>query len=113
MLNDREKKLPENHPVVMELINPLGQTYKKMTKNNGQLGLYTFNIPTEVSDPTGSWLVNIQVGGSTFSKRLRIETIKPNRLKIDLKLPNQLVYGNQTSSLHTEWLNGSKAHEQK
>ncbi len=113
MLNDREKTLPENHPVVMELINPLGQTYKKMTKNNGQLGLYTFNIPTEVSDPTGSWLVNIQVGGTTFSKRLRIETIKPNRLKIDLKLPNQLVYGNQTSSLHTEWLNGSKAHEQK
>lgn len=113
MLNDREKSLPENHPVVMELVNPLGQTYRKMTKNNGQMGIYTFNIPTEPSDLTGSWLVNVQVGGTVFSKRIRIETIKPNRLKIDLKLPKELTYGEVYSPLHTEWLNGSKAHNQK
>lgn len=113
MLNDREKTLPETHPVVMELSNPLGQLYKKMTKSKGQCGLYTFSIPTDPSVPTGSWLVNIQVGGTTFSKYLRVETIKPNRLKIDLKLPKVLNYGHQACKLHTEWMNGSKTHNLK
>lgn len=113
MLNDREKTLPENHPVVLELTNPLGQSYCKMTKTTGVLGIYSFAVPTNVSDPTGSWLATIQVGGTSFSKRLRVETIKPNRLKIDLKLPNMLVAGEQRIPLHTEWLNGGTTHNLK
>lgn len=113
MLNDREKKLPENHPVVLEMTNPLGQSYCKMTKNTGICGIYTFAIPTNTSDPTGSWLATIQVGGTSFSKRLRIETIKPNRLKIDLQLPKMLYAGKQSLPLHTEWLNGGATHNLK
>ena len=108
MVNDKGNTLPEDHPVVMELSTPLGQLYKKMTKNKGQHGLYTFSIPTDPSVPTGSWLANIQVGGQSFSKYLRVETIKPNRLKIDLKLPDHLNYGSQYHKLHTEWMTGSK-----
>lgn len=108
MINDKGNTLPKDHPVVMTLSTPLGQLYKKMTKNNGQHGLYTFSVPTDPSVPTGSWLANFQVGGLTFSKYLRVETIKPNRLKIDLKLPNYLKYGSQICNLHTEWMTGSK-----
>lgn len=110
MLNDREKTLPENHPVVLEMTNPLGQSYCKMIKTSGICGIYSFAIPTSESDPTGSWLATIQVGGTSFSKRLRIETVKPNRLKIDLQLPKMLVSGNQTLPLHTEWLTGGATH---
>lgn len=113
MLNDREKTLPENHPVVMEMTNPLGQSYCKMTKTSGICGVYSFAIPTSESDPTGSWLATIQVGGTSFSKRLRVETVKPNRLKIDLQLPKMLVSGNQSLPLHTEWLTGGATHNLK
>ncbi|MCQ2608653.1 MAG: MG2 domain-containing protein [Bacteroidales bacterium] len=113
MLNDKEKTLPENHPVVLEVSNPLGQKYTKQTKTKGVCGIYTFEIPIDESAPTGSWLATIQVGGSSFNKRLRIETIKPNRLKIDLNLPKMLVAGNQTASLYSEWLTGGSTHNLK
>lgn len=113
MLNDRENKLPENHPVTMELSNPLGQMYKRKTLNKGVCGLYSFVVPTEATVPTGSWLMNVRVGGTVFSKRLRIETVKPNRLKIDLNLAELIGKGNNNFKLHTEWLNGSKARNLK
>lgn len=113
MLNDRENKLPENHPVTMELSNPLGQMYKKETQTKGVCGLYSFVVPTEASVLTGSWLINVNVGGTVFSKRLRIETVKPNRLKVNLKLDDLIKKGNNIFSLHTEWLNGSKARNLK
>ena len=84
MLNDRAKKLPANHPVVMELYNPLGQLYQRKTQTRGELGVYSFTMPTEPDAPTGAWNVNVNVGGVSFTKRLRVESIKPNRLKIDL-----------------------------
>ncbi len=113
ILNDRAKTLPENHPVVMEISNPLGQSYKSFTKTDGKMGVYAFAVPTEDNIVTGSWLVNVQVGGTTFSKRIRIETIKPNRLKINLSLPKELVEGAQVYDLQAEWLNGAKTHNLK
>ncbi len=113
MLNDREKTLPENHPVVFELSNPLGNTYKTMTRTEGKLGLYTFVVPTEASVPTGSWLATVKVGSVSFSKRLRIESIKPNRLKINLSLPDELSAGTQYCNLRSEWLNGGTSHDQR
>ena len=50
----------------------------------------TFDVPTQATDPTGLWNAYIKVGGTTFHKGLRIETIKPNRLKINLALPKIL-----------------------
>ena len=113
MLCDKEKTLPAKHPVSLELINPQGQVYRTMTKTVGALGLYTFSLPTEASVPTGSWLVNVRVGGATFSKRLRIETIKPNRLKIDFRLPHEVNSNGEEYKLHTEWLNGNATHNLK
>lgn len=86
MLNDRTKKLPASHPVVMELYNPLGQLYLRKTQTKGELGVCSFAMPTEPDAPTGAWNVKVDVGGVSFTKRLRVESIKPNRLKIDLSM---------------------------
>ena len=57
------------------------------------------------------WNAYVKVGGTAFHKSLRIETIKPNRLKITLALPTILqasskdVYAPLTSS----WLTGATA----
>ena len=46
MLNDRAKKLPANHPVVMELYNPLGQLYLRKTQTRGELGVDVYKRQT-------------------------------------------------------------------
>ncbi|MDR1623660.1 MAG: hypothetical protein LBS04_01635 [Tannerellaceae bacterium] len=115
MLNDKNNTLPKNHPVIMELFNPLGQSYLRKTQTNGELGLYSFAMPTESDAPTGAWNVNVQVGGVTFSKNVRIETIKPNRLKINLTLPDKPALRDEPVNipLHTEWLQGAVARNLK
>lgn len=115
MLNDRSGKLPANHPVVMELYNPLNQLYLRKTQTQSELGLYTFDMPTEPDAPTGAWNVNVNVGGVSFSKRLRIETIKPNRLKINLSMPEKVLLRGEPldADLHVAWLQGAVARNLK
>ena len=111
MLEDREKRIPDKHPVALEIYNPRGQFYTKMISTQGTNGFYTFAVPTQADDPTGLWNAYVKVGGTAFHKGLRIETIKPNRLKITLALPTILqasskdVYAPLTSS----WLTGATA----
>ena len=111
MLEDREKRIPDKHPVALEIYNPRGQFYTKMISTQGTNGFYTFAVPTQADDPTGLWNAYVKVGGTAFHKSLRIETIKPNRLKITLALPTILqasskdVYAPLTSS----WLTGATA----
>ena len=82
-----------------------------MISTQGTNGFYTFAVPTQADDPTGLWNAYVKVGGTAFHKSLRIETIKPNRLKITLALPTILqasskdVYAPLTSS----WLTGATA----
>lgn len=115
MLNDRTRKLPANHPVIMELYNPLGQLYLRKTQTEGELGLYSFDMPTEADAPTGAWNVNVNVGGVTFTKRLRIETIKPNRLKISLSMSEKTLLRGEPldARMHVEWLQGATARNLK
>ena len=111
MLEDRKKRIPDKHPVALEIYNPRGQFYTKMISTQGTNGFYTFAVPTQADDPTGLWNAYVKVGGTAFHKSLRIETIKPNRLKITLALPTILqasskdVYAPLTSS----WLTGATA----
>lgn len=115
ILEDREKRISDKHPVALEIYNPRGQFYTKMISTQGMNGFYTFDVPTLATDPTGLWNAYIKVGGTTFHKGLRIETIKPNRLKINLALPKTLqatdkdVYAPLTST----WLTGATASKLK
>lgn len=115
ILEDREKRIPDKHPVALEIYNPKGQFYTKMISTQGMNGFYTFDIPTQAGDPTGLWNAYIKVGGTTFHKGLRIETIKPNRLKINLTLPKilQSTDKNVTVPLASAWLTGATASKLK
>ncbi len=119
MLNDRTGKLPPNIPVVAELYDPMGQLYLRKTSTRGEMGLYSFEMPTEPDARTGAWRVQVDVGGATFTKRVRVETIKPNRLKIDFGFgERRLLLAPRDSvatmaDLHVEWLTGAVARRLK
>ncbi len=112
MLEDKQHLLPESHPVVFEIYNPKGQLFSRTTRTAGLDGFYSWAIATPPEAPTGNWNLVVKVGGTQFSRNLRIETVKPNRLKIDLKFDNERlsaanpqVQGHLTAA----WLHGAVA----
>jgi len=84
ILEDQLKTLPADHPVQFEFYNPSGQLYKQITRTSSVDGFYSFHTATTTSSPTGTWTAKVKVGGAVFQKNIKVETIMPNRLKIDL-----------------------------
>ncbi|MDR1782990.1 MAG: alpha-2-macroglobulin, partial [Dysgonamonadaceae bacterium] len=116
ILYDVENRIPANHPVTLELYNARGQFAGKFVNNEGTGGVYAFSAPTDATDPTGLWNAYVKVGGATFHKSLRIETVKPNRLKINLSLPEKLIEASAGSipvKISSSWLTGATAHNLK
>jgi len=112
ILEDKQENIPDNHPVVFELTNPQGQLYKRLLSSKGVNGFYNFSTATDKNVPTGLWNAEVKVGSVKFYKSIRIETIMPNRLKIEVNAgDNKLIQGNKPTkvSLHTQWLTGAIA----
>lgn len=110
MLEDKNNVIPENHPVVLELFTPENQMYSRKIKTNSVNGLYDFKMKTSEDAPTGTWLAKVKVGGSSFTKSIRIETVKPNRLKIALDFGSEILRSDiKTGELEVKWLHGAIA----
>lgn len=110
IMENQSANLPVDHPVTFELYNPKGQLSKKLVETKHTNGFYTFEVATESTAPTGNWLAKVNVGGAEFQKTLKIETVMPNRLKIDLDFGNRKVLnkGSQTPvGLSAKWLFGA------
>lgn len=112
LIKDMKSTLPADHPVQFELINPMEQKVdNQMQKANGS-NLLVFTTATSPDAVTGNYRAVIRIGGATFTKRVRIETIKPNRLKINLSFSSEILGGSDRSSkgsLNVKWLNGAVA----
>ncbi len=111
ILEDKDNRIPDNHPAVMELYTPQGQFYTKLINTNAKNGFYSFTVPTKAEDPTGIWQSYFKIGGATFHKSFRIESIKPNRIKINIDLENKTIDGgrNVPVCVSADWLTGPPA----
>lgn len=112
ILEDKDKLLPAEHPVSFELVNPHGKVVKRMIKSSGVGGFYHFETSTKDDDPTGNWLARVKVGGATFVKQVKVETIKPNRLKINLDFGKDIIRKDDKSlfgAMEVKWLHGAIA----
>jgi hypothetical protein len=111
ILMDKNDILPKNHPVKLDFSNPAGQIIFSTVKTIGENGIYTYELKTDHDAPTGNWTASITVGGEIFSKIIKIETIKPNKLKIDFKLNDEpfLKYKNIAGTIASSWLHGATA----
>ena len=86
VLQDKERTLPANHPATLELYDPRGRLAQTVANTTPVGGFYRFDLRTAEDAPTGEWTAKVLLGGTTFSRRLRIETIMPNRLKVGIDL---------------------------
>ncbi|MFP2995283.1 MG2 domain-containing protein [Spongiivirga sp. MCCC 1A20706] len=111
MLNDNGNKLPKKHPVRMEVTDPSGKLIYKKILSNGVNNVYAFKVPTNSEDKTGNWNATVSVGGARFYKSLKVETVKPNRLKIKFDFENEVLSSKQAlnADLNVQWLHGAPA----
>ncbi|MDR1809934.1 MAG: hypothetical protein LBR34_05990 [Prevotella sp.] len=111
ILEDKDKTLPQSHPVSLELFTPRGQLYQKYISTNGADGFYAFKAATDPNAETGNWQAVVKVGGATFNRRIKIETVKPNRLKIRLNTGEIIdaAKGTFDGTLSSQWLHGAPA----
>ncbi len=116
MLQDEANAIPADHPVVLEFRDPMNNLLDRKVSTTGTEGLYAFRLKTEEEDITGNYSATIAVGNTTFRKNVKVETIKPNRLKINLDLGEETIpYDNRyiNSDMSVNWLTGVKGSDLK
>jgi len=111
MLNDNANKLPKEHPVKMEVTDATGKLAYRNITSNGVNNFYRFSVPTSPEDKTGNWNAKVSVGGATFYKSLKVETVKPNRLKLKIDFKDNVLSNTKPlqSTLQVNWLHGAPA----
>ena len=112
ILEDKEHNLPTDHPVTFILDNPQGQQVQKTVMKKHVNGFYTFRTTTAEDAPTGNYRLSAHAGSSWFYQTLKVETVIPNRLKIELDLPVDYLTRSETDSVGTvsvHWLHGAVA----
>ena len=111
MLQDPRKTLPKDHPVTLEITDARGRLDQKHVRTSSVNGLYSFRCATSPDAPTGFWHARVNVGGTSFHHTLRIETIKPNRLKVNIDLPERItsISRKKEQVLTGNWLHGAPA----
>jgi uncharacterized protein YfaS (alpha-2-macroglobulin family) len=78
-----------NVPMSIAVKNPMGSIVFESTAKTSANGMFSLDIPTDLNAPTGEWQATIKSGGNEWSYYLRVETVKPNRLKNSLELPKK------------------------
>ncbi|MGQ9630447.1 MAG: alpha-2-macroglobulin family protein [bacterium] len=85
IVRNEDNTFPDNHPVTLKVFNPLNQLVLERTQKDGKDGFYSFKFQTKPEDPTGNWRAEVLAGSRTFQHTLKIETVAPYRLKINIE----------------------------
>lgn len=111
ILEDPENVLPKEHPVSFDFIDSRGQLVKRIVATESVNNFYSFHVKTDKDAPTGNYRAVVKVGGAEFAKNIKVETIKPNRLKINFDLDEDYIVEDDgfAATLDVKWLHGAVA----
>jgi len=110
VLEDKNDIIPGDHPASLKVFNPRSQLVFSQTNNHPVGDFYRFDVKTNEEDPTGPWTAEVTLGNNVFRKTLKVETVVPNRLKMNLDLGEDVVKGPRFSgTLGAQWLHGGSA----
>ncbi|ADR20395.1 hypothetical protein MATR_19860 [Marivirga tractuosa] len=115
ILEDTYQRVPEGQKVVLDLFNPQGQLYKSYLPYKKEGPIYSFRPSTSSESPTGNWFCKVRAGSAEFTKNIKIETIKPNRLKIDVDFGKEILKQSEGNyaNLSVRWMHGAVARNLK
>ncbi|MGD8175806.1 alpha-2-macroglobulin family protein [Marinimicrobium sp. ARAG 43.8] len=112
MLNDPDGVWPDDHPVTLDLFDPRGNKVLSQVAREPLNGFYTYTLRTDESAPTGNWRAVVHLGNRYFDKVVKVESIMPNRLKLDLafaETPLRQSAMPAAATLSARWLHGANA----
>ena len=108
----------ENHqpfprlPVRLSLVDPAGRIAAQTVFRNAPDAHYQWRTATRSEDATGQWHLTAEAGPAKSDRIFSVETVRPNRLKIQMDLPQDQINSDQLGrDLHfsARWLMGSPA----
>ena len=115
---NQENTFPENHPITLTVFNPKKRKVIEKTVKKGRDGFYSFSFKTKENDPTGQWKTEVKIGSNSFYHPIRVETVVPYRLKVNIEstqeritlkdreikatISAQYLFGNPASNLDSE-----------
>jgi len=114
ILDDQDGSLPADHPLTFTLTDSRGQTVAREVRREITDGFAVFAVTTRQDAPTGSYTARVQVGGAVFTQPVRVETIMPNRLEVDLAVDADVISGLHPAvpvRLSARWLHGAPARD--
>ena len=112
MVSLGDEDLSHSHPVKITVKDSRGNEKYSDIAVDHVGGIYAWTIVTDPNDITGRWNAQLSIGPNQFNKGLRVESIKPNRLKIELDTEEEIKYydGSQRDiSITSTWLHGAPA----
>lgn len=112
VLEDKTGKLPPDYPISFEVSDPRGQIQYRITTTYNVNNVYPIHFVTQNEALTGNWTAKVKAGGAAFTKILKIETVKPNRIKLNLNFGKEKLLASDNKlnvNLHAEWLTGAQA----
>jgi alpha-2-macroglobulin len=109
ILSNGYNDLPKDLPCQMELVNPTGQVFDRQVNDKPLNGFYSFVSRTAPDAVTGNWTARFKVGGLKYDKTVKIETVKPNRLRIVTENNTEFITQGQPIKYQTSWLNGASS----
>lgn len=111
VLNDRDNQLPKGHPVKLEVTDPYGKLVHKKVVSDHVGQFYSFPFATTTESMTGVYRAKVSVGGAKFRKNIKVETVKPNRLKINLDFGDEIfsLGEKMNGKVQLNWLHGAPA----
>lgn len=116
ILEDKQGRLPANYPVQFELYDPRGQLQEKRTVVKQVNLVYPLHFTTDADAPTGNWNIKVKAGGASFDRIVKIETVKPNRINIQLDFGKEYISASDEpvkGRLQANWLHGAPASKLK
>ena len=107
-----DKTLPAALPVSLKLYDPTNRLVKEWTVSNNQNGIYDCRFSSELNDPTGNWRMEMKLGGKAYKTPVRIETIRPNRLKMQMNFADEKLIkkaASKAAPITVKWMHGLEA----
>ncbi len=105
-----ETQLPKGVPATFQLFNTDNQLIDSEVVQPTGDHFYSFKTATKAEDKTGNYNLKVNYAGIPFQKNIKIETIKPNRLKINTQFPAKTLTSESAPiQIESHWLTGSTA----
>lgn len=108
ILRGEDGKLLDRLPVKLTLRDPQGRVVATTVQRAAPDGHFAWRIATRPEDATGRWSVLAEAGPAQTTLPVMVETVRPNRLKIELDA-RSIPVGGANTTLRSHWLSGGSA----